>query len=119
MSGPKRDPLVYSSAGGRRCARCEQPIAGCRCRESARAARGDGVVRIRREIGGRRGKTVTAISGIALPDGELRALAGELKRSCGTGGSAKDGVIEIQGDHRDALAALLRAKGYVVKLAGG
>jgi translation initiation factor 1 len=76
-------------------------------------------VRIRREVKGRRGKTVTTISGVPLAEDELRELAGELKRSCGTGGSAKDGVIEIQGDHRDALAKSLRERGYTVKFAGG
>ncbi len=81
--------------------------------------RGDGIVRVRREVKGRRGKTVTTISGIALPEDELRSLAGEFKRRCGTGGSAKDGVIEIQGDHRDTLLAELEARGYTVKLAGG
>ena len=76
-------------------------------------------MRIRREVKGRRGKTVTTISGVPLPEDELRTLAGELKRSCGTGGSAKNGVIEIQGDHRETLAESLREQGYTVKLAGG
>jgi len=62
---------------------------------------------------------VTTLSGIPLPEEELRALAGELKRRCGTGGSAKNGVIEIQGDHRETLVESLREKGYSVKLAGG
>jgi len=118
---PKRsgDGLVYSSGSGRTCPHCERPIARCACRKSPRADRGDGIVRIRREVKGRRGKTVTTISGLPLPEDELRSLAGELKRSCGTGGSAKDGVIEIQGDHREALAEALRGRGYTVKLAGG
>jgi translation initiation factor 1 len=77
------------------------------------------VVRVRREVQGRRGKTVTSITGIPLPDSDLRELAAELKRSCGSGGSAKDGVIEIQGDQRDAVVALLEARGYRVKRAGG
>jgi translation initiation factor 1 len=81
--------------------------------------RGDGIVRVRREVKGRRGKPVTTISGIPLPEDELRSLAGELKRRCGSGGSAKDGVIEIQGDHRDALVAELERRGYTVKRAGG
>jgi translation initiation factor 1 len=113
------DELVYSSGSGQTCPHCEKPIARCVCRKSPRADRGDGIVRIRREVKGRRGKTVTTISGIPLPEDELRALAGELKRSCGTGGSAKEGVIEIQGDHRDTLAESLRERGYTVKLAGG
>jgi translation initiation factor 1 len=77
------------------------------------------VVRVRREVQGRNGKTVTTISGVPLPQEALRALASELKRRCGTGGSAKDGVIEIQGDHREVLVAELAARGYAVKLAGG
>jgi translation initiation factor 1 len=115
----KDDGLVYSSERGRTCPHCGRAISDCVCRKNPRADRGDGIVRIRREVKGRRGKTVTAISGIPLPEDELRMLAGDLKRHCGTGGSAKDGVIEIQGDHRDALTGLLRDRGYTVKLAGG
>jgi translation initiation factor 1 len=81
--------------------------------------RGDGVVRVRREVKGRRGKTVITISGLTLPRDELQTLATELKRLCGSGGSAKDGVIEIQGDHRDVLVAELESRGYTVKRAGG
>jgi translation initiation factor 1 len=84
-----------------------------------RAPRGDGVVRVRRETSGRGGKTVTTIDGVALASDALAALAGELKRACGTGGTVRDYVIEIQGDHREKIVALLESKGYVVKLAGG
>ncbi len=84
-----------------------------------RRARGDGIVRVRRETKGRRGKTVTTIDGIPLPDDDLRALGSELKRRCGTGGSVKDGVIEIQGDHRDTLVVELETRGFTVKRAGG
>jgi translation initiation factor 1 len=101
------------------CPHCGLPQKRCACRESPRAPRGDGVVRVRRETQGRKGKTVTTISGVPLPDDALGALAGELKRRCGTGGSAKDGVIEIQGDHRDVLVAELESRGYTVKRAGG
>ena len=80
---------------------------------------GDGVVRVRRETKGRAGKTVTSIEGVPLSGAELSALAKDLKRRCGTGGSTKDGVIEIQGDHRDTLVAALEAEGYTVKRAGG
>jgi translation initiation factor 1 len=113
------DRLVYSSRSGRMCPLCGRPAARCACRESPRAPRGDGIVRVRREVKGRRGKTVTAISGVPLPADGLRALAGELKRRCGTGGSVVEGVIEIQGDHRDVLVAELEARGYTVKRAGG
>jgi translation initiation factor 1 len=76
-------------------------------------------VRVRRERKGRRGKTVTTINGVPLPRDELQELATELKRSCGTGGSTKNDVIEIQGDHVDALIDALRSRGYSVKRAGG
>ena len=110
---------VFSSKHGRMCPHCGRPAARCACRANPRAPRGDGIVRVRREVKGRRGKTVTTISGVPLPADALRALAAELKRRCGTGGSAKDGVIEIQGDHRDVLVQELEARGYTVKLAGG
>jgi translation initiation factor 1 len=115
----ERDRTVYSTGRGRICPVCGMPPARCVCRQGPRAPRGDGVVRVRREVQGRRGKTVTAITGVPLPEAELRELAAELKRRCGTGGSAKEGVIEIQGDHRDALVALLEERGYTVKRAGG
>jgi translation initiation factor 1 len=80
---------------------------------------GGGRVRVRRETAGRRGKAVTTISDVPLDDAGLRALAGTLKKRCGVGGSAKDGVIELQGDHRDVVVEVLRAEGYDVILAGG
>src|SRR5690242_8486151 len=79
----------------------------------------DGTVRLRREVKGRGGGTVIVITGIPLNDSGLKELAGVLKRRCGCGGTAKDGVIEIQGDHRDTLFNELQARGYKVKLAGG
>ncbi|MDH3521308.1 MAG: translation initiation factor Sui1 [Myxococcales bacterium] len=119
MSRRRDDSLVYSSAHGRVCPHCARPIADCVCRASPRAARGDGIVRVRREVKGRRGKTVTTISGLPLAADALRALAAELKRSCGTGGSVVDGVIEIQGDHRERLVSELEARDYRVRRAGG
>ena len=76
-------------------------------------------VRVKREVAGRRGKGVTTIYDVPLDDNGLRELAGKLKKRCGVGGSAKDGVIELQGDHRDVVAEVLRAEGYDVVLAGG
>ncbi|MCP1314782.1 MULTISPECIES: translation initiation factor Sui1 [unclassified Halomonas] len=114
--------LVYSTDQGKTCPECREAIDQCRCEddsEQARLAALDGIVRIRRETSGRKGKGVTTLSGIALPAKELTALAKELKKRCGTGGAVKDGVIEIQGDHRDTLKAALEAMGYKVKLAGG
>lgn len=105
----KENPLVYSTDGGR----IAQP--------DIKAARpkGDGIVRIQRQTSGRKGKGVCVITGLDLDDAELNKLAAELKKKCGCGGAAKEGVIEIQGDKRDEIKALLEAKGFKVKLAGG
>ena len=79
----------------------------------------DGIVRIRRETKGRKGKGVTTLSGFDLDPSALKMLAKQLKKICSTGGTVKDGIIEIQGDHRDRLKAELNKLGYIVKLAGG
>ena len=85
-----------------------------------RERRADGNrVKVRREVAGRRGKAVTTVSGVPVDDAELKQLAGRLKKRCGVGGSVKDGVIEIQGDHRDAVVEILKAEGYTPVLAGG
>jgi translation initiation factor 1 len=78
-----------------------------------------GPVKVRRETAGRKGKTATTVFNLPLSDDEIRDLAGQLKKRCGVGGSAKDGVIELQGDHRDTVVEVLKAKGFDVKLAGG
>jgi translation initiation factor 1 len=83
----------------------------------AAAAPSDGIVRVFREKGGRRGKTVTVVRGLAAAD--LPGVATDLKRLCGSGGTIKSGALEIQGDHREKVAARLQALGHVVKLAGG
>jgi len=80
---------------------------------------GDGKVRVRREVGGRRGKTVTTVTGVPVKNDELKLLAGRLKKRCGVGGAVKDGVIELQGDHRESVVELLRAEGFITVLAGG
>ena len=79
----------------------------------------DGTVRIRRETKGRKGKGVTTVSGIGLAEIDLKTLAKQLKQKCSTGGTVKDGVIEIQGDHREKLKTELEKLGHTVKLAGG
>ena len=111
--------LVYSTDKGRLCPQCSQPVDACRCKSPARAAPGDGVVRIQRQIQGRGGKTVTVVSGLALDNAELKTLAKVLKQRCGTGGAIKEGNIEIQGDHRETLRAELQQRGMTVKLSGG
>jgi translation initiation factor 1 len=90
-----------------------------KAREPDRAPAAGGRVKVRRETAGRRGKAVTTISDVPLDDAGLRELAGRLKKRCGVGGSSKGGVIELQGDHRDAAAEMLRADGYDVVMAGG
>ncbi len=110
--------LVYSTDFGRACPGCGQPVAQCACKAKARPA-GDGVVRVRRETAGRKGKGVTAIHGLPLDDTALAALAKQLKAACGSGGTAKDGVIEIQGDHVERVLALLLKAGHAAKRTGG
>jgi translation initiation factor 1 len=111
--------LVYSTEFGRACPECGRPIADCLCARTQPLETGDGIVRVQRESKGHNGKTVTVISGIRLQTADLEKLAGRLKRRCGTGGSAKDGLIIIQGDHRELLVSLLDDIGYRVKLSGG
>lgn len=117
---PTDSRTVYTTQSGRICPKCGKPAAQCACKQKTAAPpRGDGVVRITLERKGRGGKTVSVITGLALTGDALRELASELKRRCGTGGTIKDGVIEIQGDHRDTLAAALKSLGIQAKKAGG
>ena len=112
--------IVYSTEHGRMCPRCEQPTASCTCasRETAVPA-GDGVVRVRYETKGRRGKGVTVVTGVPLDASDLTKLGKELKRACGSGGTVKDGAIEVQGDHRERMVAELERRGYRVRRSGG
>ena len=111
---------VYSTDSGRICPSCKKPLAACTCKkQQAPAVPVDGVIRIRREVKGRGGKTVTVACGFQLDDDGLKQLAAELKRRCGTGGSVKDGEILIQGDHRETILAELKKRGFAAKLAGG
>jgi translation initiation factor 1 len=111
--------LVWSSELGRVCPGCGKAAASCICAKKLARPAGDGLVRVRRETKGRGGKIVTVITGLPGSDDELGALAGELKRSCGSGGTAKDGIIEVQGDHCDLLVAELTRRGFTAKRAGG
>ncbi len=112
-------PVVYSTGVGRVCPTCQRPIKACLCRQQRAAPRGDGIVRVSRDRRNRHGKTVTVVSGVPAGEAALEELATTLKRLCGSGGTVKDGAIEIQGDHRDQVAARLAELGYRVKLAGG
>jgi translation initiation factor 1 len=102
--------LVYSTDGGDRRRERDEPA------PPEPTGAGDGIVRVARERSGR-GKVVTVVRG--LPPGDLKAVASELKRLCGSGGSVKDGAVELQGDHREKVAAHLEARGRQVRLAGG
>lgn len=115
----KSDGLVYSTEFGRMCPGCNKPKSACICPKKQTAQKRDGIVRLMRETKGRKGKGVTVITGVPLDDEGLKKLAKSLKQQCGSGGSLKDGVIEIQGDHRDALEKELKGLGYTVKRAGG
>jgi translation initiation factor 1 len=112
--------IVYTTDVGERCPNCLRPIRDCVCRRGTPGkATGDGSVRVSRETQGRKGKGVTVITGLGLPPNELDALATELKKRCGSGGSTENGRIEIQGDHRDRLVEELIRRGWKAKRAGG
>jgi translation initiation factor 1 len=114
--GQHRGRPVYETGKGRLCPKCGWPADDCRC---SRAAEEPVPVRVtcvlRLEKKGRGGRSVTVVAGLARNEAFLRALAGELKQACGTGGTAADGAVEIQGDQRERLRPLLAAKGWVVK----
>lgn len=96
------------------CPGCRRPLDNCHCKKDVGSASGDGVVRIHRETKGRKGQGVTVITGIPLEPEALRTLAKTLKQKCSSGGTVKDGAVEIQGDHRDLLANELRKQGWTV-----
>ena len=114
-----RGGLVYSTEHGRMCPGCRHPLAGCTCKQQKAAVPADGIVRVRLETKGRKGKGVTVIVGVPVAPDRLDALGKELKQRCGSGGTVKDGVIEIQGDHRETVIAELTRRGWTVKKAGG
>lgn len=115
--------LVYATDSGRMCPTCRQPLAACACacaaRQAASRPRGDGVVRVGRESKGRGGKTVTVVRDAALNASELATLGKSLKNACGSGGTVKDGVIEVQGDHCQRVIDYLTKAGFTVKRVGG
>ncbi len=113
------NPTVYTTESGRLCPKCGKPISNCVCKKLSSRPAGDGIVRIQRDSKHRKGKTVTIISGVPGDDDALRQLLSDLKRLCGTGGTLKDGILEIQGDHRDIIHNELKKRGFPVKLAGG
>jgi translation initiation factor 1 len=110
--------LVYSTEGGRMCPECRQAVAACACKAGA-AAVGDGVVRVSLQTKGRGGKSVTLVKGVALDPLALALLGKQLRAACGSGGTVKDGVIEIQGEHCELVMAALARQGHKPKRAGG
>lgn len=108
------DYTVYSTDSGR-----IRPQPDDRVATSGTTKKSDGIVRIMRDRKQRGGKTVTVITGVPVGEDALTTLAQQLKKLCGSGGTVKDGVIEIQGDHREKVQAKLTELGYKVKLAGG
>jgi translation initiation factor 1 len=113
--------IVYRTGTGRLCPGCRRPAAQCVCKSGAGKApqAGAGAVRVSRQTQSRAGKAVTVITGLPLAAGDLALLASELKRRCGSGGTVKDGAIEIQGEHRDTLVAELVRRGFSAKRSGG
>ena len=111
--------LIYSTDLGRMCPACRHPVAACQCAPANLRAPTDGIVRVSRETKGRAGKGVTLVKGLALDDAALVALGKQLKTACGSGGTVKEGVIEVQGDHCERVITLLQAQGHKVKRAGG
>jgi translation initiation factor 1 len=109
--------LVYSTEAGRMCPLCRQPLAGCLCKAAPPPAAGP--VRVSRETKGRGGKAVTLVRGLPLPADALAALAKRLRTACGAGGTVKEGIIEVQGDHCERVLGILVQEGWPAKRAGG
>ena len=101
------------------CPACRRPLAACACSAAGPAPAGDGVARVSRETKGRGGKAVTVIRGLALDAEALGALGKRLRTACGSGGTVKHGVVEVQGDHCERVMALLVAEGFKARRAGG
>lgn len=108
--------LVYSTENNGKCPKCGKPLNKCECGQKPAPPAADGIVRIRRETKGRKGKGVTIITGVPLEGEMLKDLAKRLKAKCGSGGTVKNGVIEIQGDRRDMLKQELEAEGFTVRI---
>ena len=120
MRKPPGGGLVYSTEGGRMCPVCRKPLTACNCAKAGAPQReGDGIVRVGRESKGRGGKAVTLVRGLSLDADALAALGKRLRSACGAGGTVKNGVLEIQGDHCERVVAWLANEGFAVKRSGG
>lgn len=113
---PSTSHLVYSTGRGRICPECNKPVSECPGKHAkSTVPRGNGVVRICLDTKGRKGKDVTLVSGILSSDDGLEKIGRQLKQKCGAGGTVKEGVVEIQGDHRNLIAAELAKQGFRTK----
>ena len=111
--------IVYSTGIGTLCPNCRRAVRDCVCPKGAPGAAKPGAVRVGREVKGRAGKGVTTVTGLPLGPKDIDALATGLKKRCGSGGTVRDGVIEIQGDHRETVVAELVKLGWPAKKSGG
>lgn len=111
--------LVYSTEIGRTCPECRQGVALCRCKQNKPPAKTDGMVRVSLDSKGRGGKSVTVVRGVPLNAPELALLGKQLRAACGSGGTTKDGVIEVQGDHCANVLFALEKLRFIVKRVGG
>ncbi|MEM5341253.1 translation initiation factor Sui1 [Paraburkholderia azotifigens] len=120
MKSSSKGGLVYSTDGGRMCPECRRALAECVCKMVAKAEPvGDGAVRVTRVTKGRGGKSVTIVKGLTLDPVALALLGKQLRTVCGSGGTIKNGVIEVQGDHCEQIIEVLRKDGHAAKRAGG
>jgi translation initiation factor 1 len=111
--------IVYSTGLGLLCPNCRRPVRECVCPKGVPGAAKSAAVRVARETQGRSGKGVTTITGLPLTPADIGALATKLKKRCGSGGTVRAGIIEIQGDHRDVIVAELVKMGWAAKRSGG
>ncbi|MBF0144816.1 MAG: translation initiation factor Sui1 [Magnetococcales bacterium] len=116
---PTRDRIVYSTEIGRICPECGQPLDGCTCKLKSSQPASTGMIRVSRETKGRKGKEVTLIKGLDPDPTSLEQMGKKIKAMCGSGGTVKDGTIEIQGNHIDRVMSYLQQQGLTVKRAGG
>jgi translation initiation factor 1 len=111
--------IVYSTGIGILCPNCRRAVRECVCPKGAPGAAKLTAVRVGRETKGRAGRGVTTVSGLPLTGAQLEDMAAKLKKRCGSGGTVREGVIEIQGEHRDTIVAELLKSGWQAKKSGG
>jgi translation initiation factor 1 len=118
-NGRMTSRIVYSTGVGSLCPNCRRAVRDCVCPKGAPGAAKSGPIVVGRETKGRAGKGVTTVTGLPLSPAEIEVLATRLKKRCGSGGTVRGGVIEIQGDHRDVIVGELATQGWTAKKSGG